>query len=611
MYNKSVYILTFILLAFAFCIFFAIGISAVRDVDHIFDADRMMQFDKDTRFENGITNGGIITPGTGTYSTFVGIKFDKTVYRGENCVKVELLDGQTTGFFDFNYYQWNADAKKPALDCSRYRYLKLRYSYGDNAANVSTMKFWASKETKLGQTIGSAEKSFVIANNVDGWAEAVVRIDELVFADGTSWLENKLRQFRIYMFEGNTDPDAICYVAGFGFFETEEEAYGYDFKTEKNRPIVIYDANGGVGAPTMQVKEKGKALKLSDNVPGRYGYKFMGWSTSPTGSVRYKPGGYYRGDDGERLYAVWESDTNAPVGDHIFDADRMMQFDEGTHFRNGFINGSMRSPLYGLYSAWQGVGFMKTIHNGESAVKVKLLDGYTDGFLDFNYYAYDDAEGYQPSLFGGKFPYLKIRYAYEGVTDMYYVKFFASKATPVLGKVSNGEKSFRIQDGNGEWNEVVIDLRGFKFGDETIWEDSIIRQFRINLFLANKNPYAVCYIAGMGFFETEEQAKSYDFATGTFLSTPSDVEETSEIITEQLTEEVAEAVESESNTEPQALSAPETDAAVSAETQDGMFAELVKGNQIAVGILFGCIIGVIIAIFVVAVVVNVSVRKRY
>ncbi len=229
---KRKYIFTALLIyVFAVCIFFATDVNAEGEVDHIFDAERIMQFDEGTRFENGIVNGGIINPGLGKRSTYIGIKFDKTTYKNEECVKVELLDGHFTGYFDFNYYQWDAKAKKPALDASKYSYLKIRYSYPNEYENIYAMKFWASKETALGKTIGAGEKSFGIVNNGDGWSEAVVRVDGLTFADGTLWLESTIRQFRIYMFEGNTNPDAVCYIAGMGFFETKEEAEAYDFKT--------------------------------------------------------------------------------------------------------------------------------------------------------------------------------------------------------------------------------------------------------------------------------------------------------------------------------------------------------------------------------------------
>ena len=200
--------------------------------DHIFNADRMMKFDDGTKFHNGIVNGGIINPGTGAPSTYAGLKFDIDTYKGEKCVKVELLEEKVTGFFDFNYYQWNAEAYNPSLDAPKYPWLRVRYAYNDAAADIDCMKFWASMDAPvLGTTIGAAFKIWDIANGNGEWMDTVVNLEDLIYEDGTAWAETTVRQFRIQMFEYNENPEAVCYIAGFGFFETEEAAKSYDFAT--------------------------------------------------------------------------------------------------------------------------------------------------------------------------------------------------------------------------------------------------------------------------------------------------------------------------------------------------------------------------------------------
>lgn len=69
---------------------------------------------------------------------------------------------------------------------------------------------------------------------------------------------------------------------------------------------VLYNANGGSGAPESQTKYPGKNLTLSDVQPVRDGYKFMGWSSSSSAqSVQYAPGALYTTDSNLTLYAVW------------------------------------------------------------------------------------------------------------------------------------------------------------------------------------------------------------------------------------------------------------------------------------------------------------------
>ena len=71
--------------------------------------------------------------------------------------------------------------------------------------------------------------------------------------------------------------------------------------------MVSYDANGGEGAPAAQVKEKGKALKLSTVIPTRRHFTFLGWATTRTAkSAQYKAGASYTKDADVTLYAVWK-----------------------------------------------------------------------------------------------------------------------------------------------------------------------------------------------------------------------------------------------------------------------------------------------------------------
>ena len=75
---------------------------------------------------------------------------------------------------------------------------------------------------------------------------------------------------------------------------------------------VSYEANGGTGAPTIQIKTHGKALTLSSVVPTRSGYEFFGWSTSSTAtSATYSAGGSFTRNANTTLYAVWKQTTNS------------------------------------------------------------------------------------------------------------------------------------------------------------------------------------------------------------------------------------------------------------------------------------------------------------
>ncbi len=82
------------------------------------------------------------------------------------------------------------------------------------------------------------------------------------------------------------------------------------FTVPKKTYDIIYNANGGSGAPGNQTKYYNTTLVLSSTKPTRPGYNFLGWSTSSTAtSASYYPGGKYTSNSGKTLYAVWEKKT--------------------------------------------------------------------------------------------------------------------------------------------------------------------------------------------------------------------------------------------------------------------------------------------------------------
>lgn len=70
---------------------------------------------------------------------------------------------------------------------------------------------------------------------------------------------------------------------------------------------VLYNANGGSGAPEKQTKIYDTNLTLSSIIPTKSGYTFMGWGTSETDtSADYSAGGSYTSNSPITLYAIWK-----------------------------------------------------------------------------------------------------------------------------------------------------------------------------------------------------------------------------------------------------------------------------------------------------------------
>ena len=80
-----------------------------------------------------------------------------------------------------------------------------------------------------------------------------------------------------------------------------------------NTYTISYNANGGIGAPASQTKTHDITLTLSNTVPTRAGYKFLGWSTSSSAtSATYTAGGSFTSNANTTLYAVWQKDIVEP-----------------------------------------------------------------------------------------------------------------------------------------------------------------------------------------------------------------------------------------------------------------------------------------------------------
>lgn len=71
---------------------------------------------------------------------------------------------------------------------------------------------------------------------------------------------------------------------------------------------IAYVGNGGSGVPSSQTKNHGESITLSNTVPTRSGYKFLGWSTSSSATTAtYNPGDTFITNANTMLYAVWTS----------------------------------------------------------------------------------------------------------------------------------------------------------------------------------------------------------------------------------------------------------------------------------------------------------------
>ena len=109
----------------------------------------------------------------------------------------------------------------------------------------------------------------------------------------------------------------------------------YAVWTTNGYPI-HYDANGGIDAPPDQIMIKGETFVITNAVPTRDGYEFLGWSVSPTSTTAiWQPGEELVSNASLTLYAVWAVGYSSPKIENLTvartDRDGNVT-DKGTYF---------------------------------------------------------------------------------------------------------------------------------------------------------------------------------------------------------------------------------------------------------------------------------------
>ena len=82
----------------------------------------------------------------------------------------------------------------------------------------------------------------------------------------------------------------------------------YEIEFGEHTPIITFNANGGVGAPSPSIKEKGVPFMIPAEEPTKEGYIFSGWGVHTTDiAPTYLPGDLYIDEASITLYALWSS----------------------------------------------------------------------------------------------------------------------------------------------------------------------------------------------------------------------------------------------------------------------------------------------------------------
>ena len=164
-------------------------------------------------------------------------------------------------------------------------------------------------------------------------------------------------------------------------------------KSETYFPIVKlktytikYNANGGSGAPSNQVKEHNKNITLSTSKPIRTGYTFVNWNTSSAGNgTSYSTGATYSGNSDITMYAQWRRNrviinfsvnggTLISTAAYSVDANGIVT-QNGSNLHSMYYNDTIMSTGLPNYNNSSYLNIMRNGYEGVSGAEWKCLSG--------------------------------------------------------------------------------------------------------------------------------------------------------------------------------------------------------------------------------------------
>lgn len=240
--------------------------------------------------------------GTGqklTLQRYVQVVAGTNGFQGTNC-NITWGDGLVQLFKDGNYGFYENDWKTLGYGESEPVQAKDAKAYYTS----STGKYY---ESSVGFTYTVPTPSYTVKYDMNG---------------GTGSIEDQIKTYGKSLTLSKTVPTRTGYT--FKNWNTKEDGSGTPYAAGASYDAnagatlyaqwtlitydVVFDGNGGTGAPSKQTKQYGVTLTLSKTIPVWEYHKFLGWATSKTGNVVYHPGDAYTANAAITLYAVWKEE---------------------------------------------------------------------------------------------------------------------------------------------------------------------------------------------------------------------------------------------------------------------------------------------------------------
>lgn len=256
--------------------------------------------DKDADGNNGVVNGQKNLPTT-VGSSWYGRTLKGFIYLADNTDPVSYSD-----ISEGTYYLKNNATGE---------YLSVSYSQDAQGQNVNAWEYTGIADEQLAFT--KADNGYKIrplccasrlvnAHGITVESGLNVNIWDDVNDASQWWGFEKVSGG--YVVRNMMNPNCVLSISGVR--EIIVSAYSQaDHQIWSIQNTVTFDANGGTGAPAVQFKNYEEPISLSNTVPVREGYAFLGWAfTSDAKTPFYEAGENYTltSNNNYDLYAVWE-----------------------------------------------------------------------------------------------------------------------------------------------------------------------------------------------------------------------------------------------------------------------------------------------------------------
>ncbi len=215
--------------------------------------------------------------------------------------------------YDEDVVSYTRDGVTLTITAKQKGYTTFRINIVDKANNDALIT-----SASCGITVNN--KAYTVSYNANGGAGAPS--SQTKYYEETLYLSSTIPSRTGYVFKGwatsSTATTAKYQPGGKYTLNSGTTLYAV---WDKMKATIVYDANGGSGAPSSQIKYYGQTLYLSTVKPVRSGYTFKGWSIFKAENTvaKWQPGEAFTSNISENgavvtLYAVWECNhayTNA------------------------------------------------------------------------------------------------------------------------------------------------------------------------------------------------------------------------------------------------------------------------------------------------------------